>query len=269
MHKCIFIMKKRGQITLFIIIGLLILISLFLLLYIENKKNESLDKTENADIKPIKIYLDSSINKVVERGIYLICMQGGYYDVPNPVDYSFIKIPYYFYLGEQSIPERETIENEFSKYLKEELPNYIDNLDAFEDLGYEFEIGNMQIDSSFGETANIKINYPITIKKEDTSTKIEEFYYNKNFDFDKIYSAILEFASEHQKNPDFVPIGYLSSSAYHNDFTYKLSYSSNNTVVYSFVFNGALEEGQDLLFNFAARYEWSELDDINMEVENE
>ena len=251
--------KKRGQITVFVIIGIIILISAFLLFYLKSQTQEKSETLTPVDIKPIKLYLDSSINDVVERGIYFICLQGGYYDVPNPVDYSFIKIPYYFYLGNKSFPEKETIENEFSKYLEQELPNYIGNLEVFEEMGYEFETGDMQIDSSFGKTADIKINYPITIRKNESTATIQDFYYSKDFNFDGIYDILSDFASEHQKNPDFVPIGYLSVIAHKNNFTYNLAYSSNNTVVYSFIFNNSLEKNQNFVFNFASRYNWSEL----------
>jgi len=256
--------KKRGQITAFIIIGLIILISAFLFLYLRKQTQEKSETLTPADINPIKLYVDSSINMVVERGIYFICLQGGYYDVPNPVDYSFIKIPYYFYLGNQSFPEKETIENEFSKYVEQELPAYINNFEVFKQIGYEFETGNIRVDSSLGKTLNIKINYPITIKKDESTATIQDFYYSKDFNFDGIYNILSDFASEHQKNPDFVPIGHLSVLAYKNNFTYNLAYSSNNTVVYSFIFNDSLEKNQNLVFNFASRYNWSELNQAEM-----
>ena len=259
--------KKRGQVTTFIIIGLIILISAVLLFYLRKQTQEKSETLTPVDINPIKVYVDSCINNVFKRGVYFICLQGGYYDVPNPVDYSFIKIPYYFYLGNQSFPEKNTIEKEFSKYIKKELSSCINNFEAFKQMGYGFETGDMQVDSSLGKTIDIKINYPITVKKDESTATIQDFYYNKDFDFDGIYNILSDFVLEHQKNPDFVPIGYLSVLAHQNNFTYNLAYSSNNTVVYSLIFNNSLEKNQNLLFNFASRYNWSELN--QGEVKNE
>jgi len=255
---------KRGQITIFIIMGIVLLVVVSFLLYYESElsqRDKGIDISKlPSDVAPVKVFIDSCIKQVVEDGIVWVSLQGGYYEVMNGYNYSFISVPYYFHLGDNNFPEKNIIEKEFSKYINDNLLKCVNNFEAFREMGYEIITEDISSDTSLGKTINIEINFPITIKKGESTTKIKDFYYNQDFNFDKLYNILLDFAEEHQKNPDFVPIGYLSLLAYQNDFTYDLIYEDNKTVIYSFNLNDLFEEEKILIFNFASKYEWKEIE---------
>jgi len=254
-------LSKRGQITIFIIIGLVIIISFGLLFYlkfdVETKEMEKIPDYQIAE--PIRFYVDSCVRDIVDNGIFYTNFQGGYYDVPNSLYYFFAEIPFYFYIGNEDLPDKATFESEFSKYVKNELPICINNFESFKEMGYKFEIDEMTVKTTLGKTISVNVDYPIKIMKQETTATVSDFIYTKRFNFDKLYNILIEFSEEHQKNPDYVPIGFLSLLAYQNNFTYDLTYSDENEVIYTFIYNDLFDDNQTLLFNFASKYEWPEI----------
>ena len=75
---------RRAQITLFIILGIIVLsvfgVSYYLLNYLGEDQHtaiveEILDVP--ADVMPVKTYVDECVSKVAEDGIYYLSLQGG------------------------------------------------------------------------------------------------------------------------------------------------------------------------------------------------
>ena len=131
-------LSKRGQITIFIIIGLIIVIAVGLFYLKSSVETKELEKIPDYQIaEPIRFFVQSCLDNVVDNGIFYTNFQGGYYDVPNSLYYFFAEIPFYFYLGNDALPDKATFESEFSKYVKNELPICINNFEAFKEMGYK------------------------------------------------------------------------------------------------------------------------------------
>lgn len=246
--------NKRGQVTIYIVLGLIAIITIFSFLYLNSYTEKTATYIElSFGTESIRAYVQSCISQTTTDGLYHVSYQGGYYDVPEANDF-----PHYFSLGETNFPEKSLIEKELSKYIKHELPNCVNDFKDFNE--YEFTTKEISVESYLGETVKINVKYPVTIRKGTVLTEIEHFSHEEFFNFDRIYEITSNFKDEHQKNPDYVPIGYLSLLAYENDFRFDLSYYDDNVVLYSFVFDNVLDKKQPLLFNFAAKYVWSELE---------
>ncbi|MFC1733401.1 hypothetical protein ACFL6I_24135 [candidate division KSB1 bacterium] len=88
---------KRGQITLFIIIGVVILSALGLFLYLRGQVAEE-EEFVPADIAPIKVFVDKCLEETAKDAILVVSLQGGYYLAPeNSLNFLGLKIPYYLY----------------------------------------------------------------------------------------------------------------------------------------------------------------------------
>ena len=74
---------------------------------------------------------------------------------------SFVRIPYYFYLGSSNLPKKKVIEKELSEYIENELSSCIKNFETFNELGYDFNTGEASVDSSLGKQTRIKVRFPI------------------------------------------------------------------------------------------------------------
>src|SRR3989338_2297535 len=109
--------KKRGrksQVTLFIIIGLVILISSWLFLYFKGIIIPEVEIIQ-PEIMPVRNYVESCINSIAEDAVVRVGLTGGYIEFPvhvenTPISYlptgpiTSLKIPYWWYDGISSIP---------------------------------------------------------------------------------------------------------------------------------------------------------------------
>jgi len=82
-------MEKRGQVTIFIIIGIILLIILALFLYF---RGESLDLEPQEKIPsefvPVRNLIEECMQVHAKEGIYLLGIQGGYTKLPIDILYS-------------------------------------------------------------------------------------------------------------------------------------------------------------------------------------
>jgi hypothetical protein len=274
-------MNKRGQVTVFIIVGVLILavfVSFFLLR--ENYITEEL-KVEDTEVNTasVKIFVDDCLSKVSKEALVFTSLQGGYFNLQdNYSDQVFVKVPYYFDLGQENFPEKEFIEKEMADYVLDKLPDCINNFESFSNHGYLIEQGEKTVNVSLGKNSMFDLNYPLYVSKrespinneivgnlindnygEDLVKELNNFNHKTNLNFEKVYNLIKETVIKHQLNPDYVPVGHISLSAYENDYKFKLNYPEDNIVIYSFIFDDYKINFGNYTFLFAGRYNWSDL----------
>ena len=74
-------LKKRGQITVFIIIGLLVLLTYFVLTYY---KKSTIEETEliMPELIPVQQFVETCTQNIAEEAIDLIGINGGYIYFP-------------------------------------------------------------------------------------------------------------------------------------------------------------------------------------------
>lgn len=185
---CNFLPKNnRGQVTIFIIIGIVIVsvVSIFFLIRagIFPNVGEKLEENPNS-------FLESCLEDSVKEGIRIISSQGGY--VNNQLNKTFkfsdeddfSDISYLCYTNEDYNPcvNQEPM---LIQHLKNEIKNYIFNdvedcLDSLilslENQGLNTEIVNNGFEIELEENkVNININSELTLTKTGETTKYENF----------------------------------------------------------------------------------------------
>ena len=138
----------KGQIGLFIIFGLIILIAFG---FISSLGNQIEIKEKIAESKiplylstPIKNYVELCLKKTGENALYFIGLQGGFFKEP---DYKIISKGFfadsfhtvYLYNAKNVMPNKQTIEMEMSAYVDSNLKYCINNFENFNDAGYKIE----------------------------------------------------------------------------------------------------------------------------------
>ena len=173
-------MKKRGrkgQITLFIIIGILIVIAAALVLYL--KEQDIIFRPAPSVVPdetvPLQDFVEICIGNVGKDAANLVGTTGGYINIPdeianNPSSYIPIsplergKIPYWYYQGENRIPPLEFIEDEMELYITENLKECILDLGPFQTQYNINELGDISTEVvSTEEGITIEVDYPIEI----------------------------------------------------------------------------------------------------------
>ncbi|MBW2980897.1 hypothetical protein KY360_05770 [Candidatus Woesearchaeota archaeon] len=203
-------MQKRAQVTVFIIVGIIIA-SIFGFVYFsksrvtENEEEGVVEETVEFkfDVTPIQTYIESCLAQVSEEGVWILGTHGGYIDPDgNPfygeegnilsesTTYQGDKIPYYSDGSEtHTYPFLAQIEEKLSRYIIVEFERCLD-FSAFEDMGFnitkpdlnyqsvDFILDILPVDSRVSINRGdvvVKIEYPITIRKEDSVTKLSDF----------------------------------------------------------------------------------------------
>ena len=150
---------KRGQISIFIILGIIITILIVTIVIFRNSifKNEFEVQSEKSlqvpeQIKPIKSYIDSCVELTSKEAIDILGSQGGYINIPidrvprgpfNQFSNSLevvtnSLVAYWFYetsnnIQKTQIPSLQFMENEISKYVNLNLDECLKELFSSEE----------------------------------------------------------------------------------------------------------------------------------------
>ncbi len=181
--------NKRGQVTIFVIIAIL-LISSVALYFLFGSSLGFGQRNLDPDIEKVYLFAEDCMKGNLEESLYWVGQGGGYY-LPRESFTNSNGIPYYIYNGDFYYPTEETINNEISSYINSNIDYCLNEFKNFS----EFNISKGDI-SSITEIKNeevvSEVNYPITIQRVDEKTIIKDFEV-------KTYSRIkemYEFAGE-------------------------------------------------------------------------
>ena len=221
------LLNKRGQITLFIILGLVILGLVAGFIVLKSKVTETelstgevVEKTP-ADLRPVHNFVHECMEKVLIEGLKKAGEHGGYVEPLNeelsdksfevnhfnPTDSDGVSlssedelfVPYWFYQTKSNPcascvvstnkPSIEEIEEQLEIYFKREFNNCARDFVMFTKSGFEIEEkGELEPEISVAEkSVNFFLKYPLKIKKRGSSSLIEQFYVTVPLNFMDFY----------------------------------------------------------------------------------
>jgi len=138
--------KKRGQLTLFIIIGILILFLVSFSIYFMLQTQDDLptdiyDHNEN----PVKQFVVSCIERVGEEAISEMGLKGGFIYLPEGMHRSpesFLEadpqgvynLPYWYFGGIDNVPRRDDMQAQITRYVNENLMSCLGDFSEMDKL---------------------------------------------------------------------------------------------------------------------------------------
>ncbi|PIN85883.1 hypothetical protein COV19_07370 [Candidatus Woesearchaeota archaeon CG10_big_fil_rev_8_21_14_0_10_44_13] len=182
--------EKRGQITLFIIIGILIVALAGVFIYIRSEKI-TIEEPEviPAELFPVKEYVESCEKITLTKAVLLMGQQGGYLYVPESIRYdptSFIApterseiiVPYWYHDGKTIAPTIKGMEEQISRYVNEHIGDCLRNFTAMKEQFDIRETGNITSKTTIGvNEVIITTKYPLNVGVRGTKelTRIATF----------------------------------------------------------------------------------------------
>ena len=172
-------MKKRAQVTLFIILGIVLLVAAVFFIFVRTKIiTPSIPKI----IMPrVEEYVDNCIKESGQQGLNLVGKQGG--DI-NPGFYTMYKgdkVTYLCYVENYTACVNRRpglkfhIERELSSFVKSQLTSCMNNA-PFERQGYSVTQGAIEVETTIGNyNTMVDVDFPITIQKGDFVFKKDKF----------------------------------------------------------------------------------------------
>ena len=221
---------KKGQVTIFIILAIFIVAGA-ILFFILRESSESI-KSPSVEIESVVVFVQECIESKGEEALFFIGQHGGYYFTPEPS--TSTGVPYYFINQNNFFPSKEKIQDEFSQYLNEALPECTDDFTKFEN--FVIDEGEIETEVFISkEKVILDVNYPLKISKGEEVFLVEEFH---NIEIlINLYSIydIAEFIFwQHVQNTNKICISCLLNIQNEKDFQI-IANTEGDTIIYSII----------------------------------
>jgi uncharacterized protein (UPF0333 family) len=247
-------MNKRGQVTVFIILGIVILVAVFLVFYFlgDNIKRQSEVNVvfDESSLEPLKNYVEDCIESKGNEAIDLVLKNGGMINPGLYYTYNENKVNYLCYTDnfEPCINKHpfvdKMIENEITNYLNSNIQGCID-LNEIRNEGYEISEGQVSLNVDLTSyNMIVDVYYPITISKAGTEVTESRFSHSFNVPLGKFAEVAEDVVKEE------ILYGTSFNQIYetlHDEVTI-IPFSVGDTKIYTIK-----ERGYDSEFIFAVR----------------
>lgn len=217
----------KGQITVFIILGILIVIAVGFIIYLSSRPvSEEFEAKKTIaqvpqEVQPVYEFVQQCIYDTAKEGIKRLGEQGGYlyekfnYDSFQPTEsdaVSFTKsgsliVPYWFHMSSPNscsqgcsyvvnkppLTGSNSIEFELSKYVSENLLSCT-NFDSFKQQGYEIQVLDDPVIKATITDNNVFFSgsFPINVEKAGSITKFEDYYVPLDVNIKQAYNLASE-----------------------------------------------------------------------------
>ena len=203
---------KRGQVTIFIVLGLILVIIIGLVFFLRSRETEegidvqSDERFVTSQIEPVKTLVVDCVDQESIRGLKFIGKQGGYYD---PVKYENVgdfKVAYGCYISSgnriNNLPLLEQISDEFDEYMnsettRNEIDRCINNFKFFTEKGLSVKPGSRQIESDIQfNKVGIDIDYPLVISRGEYSANVDKMFSEIYIGLGKLHKIASDIVNE-------------------------------------------------------------------------
>ena len=238
-------MEKRGQVTVFVIMAIILVAGILLFLYTQtdilgNKANNY----------PVIAQIVSEIQNCLDitafDAITMIGMQGGYIFLPNQTfESNLSEIAYAYYEGKKTFNSISGIAREISNYVSLMLPQCTD-FTKFPD----FIIEPKSISSSTiiqSELVNVNTKWSLLVKKGDVSYNLRSFTTTIPIRLGLVYNVTNTIVNSEVKDPNNIDLSYIIEIKNQYEISTDLI-PNNNTIVYSI--NDPLSKFHDAYINY-------------------
>lgn len=177
-------LQKKGQVTFFIIIGILLLISVTLVLYFGTEKiTKTIGEARDVplEFKSIHTFVQQCLEETSLRSVLLLGTQGGFIDVParistNPkavislTPSGDLSLPLWYFAGETRMPTVAFMEQELSNVITRQMETCLKGLNdpaftnQFTFLFPKTMTTDVRIDN---RAVFVQFSYPLTVAKEE------------------------------------------------------------------------------------------------------
>jgi hypothetical protein len=190
---------KRGQVTVFIILGLIIVALISGYFIFQNTKVQNVPP----NLAPVYNYYSSCIEKTIQTGTNIMASQGGYLELPefspgstyapfsSQLGFVGLAIPYWYYISgngiqKEQVPTKSDMQSQISNYIKQEISNC--DFTFFVNQGYNITLGEATVKTTINEDKiTAVVNQKMTVVLADSSYTLNSHIIDVNSNFGKLY----------------------------------------------------------------------------------
>lgn len=251
---------KRGQITLFMIIGIIILIALCAVFYIKNMGSGSNNYRSNVnfDASSVKNFVASCVKNTAQDAVIYTGLRGGDIFSTDYAELLGIKAPYYFSGGSAHLVSDDTIKQSLKYYMDNTLKSCTHGFQSFTDQGYTVTEGEMSSTVNLYEKEVVfDVAYPVTVASGKMEDHLANFSANVRVNLKKMAATSRQYVTDYQSvMPDSFRLKSLMDLCQDKGFKFEVFEKGGNTVIISIVDDSVKIKGNPYVFVFAVRYNW-------------
>ncbi len=219
------IRQKRGQVTVFIIIGILMLLGTALYFIFSEPGDQ---KTEVEVVRTgqvpteiqaqVREYVQSCLGPVTLQGLEIQRLQGGYINIPKGTEslslwdseYKYVTskagskkvgignqkldVPYWVRKDELAVPTMGFFESELESYIRPELEKCLGDFEPFKSMKYNITRGETSVKVSMKNIVLVEADVPLQIRRDDEEIEMRDFIYRVPIDMEKVQKLASEMA---------------------------------------------------------------------------
>jgi hypothetical protein len=208
-----FKINKKGQITIFVILAIIIVAGIVLYFFISKPVNQEIP----VEFQPVYNYYLTCLEETAKQGISLLGEQAGYIEKPifipgsqympfsSQMNFLGQGVPYWLYVSgnnilREQVPKLSSMEKQLADYIKERV-NYCDfsdfNLKGFDVLINENPDIEVNIDDL---EVNVKVKNSMGIYFEDSSVSLKQQDFSLKSKLGKFYKLALDVYNYEKRN---------------------------------------------------------------------
>lgn len=252
-------MNKRGQFTLFIIIGIVLLLLIGLGVYFRDDilsfTGISEELSYPSEIQEVVDHVQECADISSKNAVIGLGLTGGYFNLPERSFYdNNVGVAYYYYDGENLVISSSDMERELNDYVNVLMLGCLD----VEQFGYTISNNGLSVESSINsEDVDVIVNYPLVVSiGENSYNLVEPYSVNLDVSLLKMNTISNNIVRNDIDNPDQLDLNFLLGQGLSN-----IEYVpyDNETIVYVLKDSNSFN-GEGYTFMFASYFP----NDLNM-----
>src|SRR3989344_8900744 len=216
-------LKKRGQVTVYIILGIVVIALFLVTVYIRDNNlldNINRDVEINAQVLPVHNRMEECITTISQEGVNTLGAQGGKINVENrkslnPLvpfgnsldvfDNGALNVPYWFYrtsngINTQDIPSINDMELELEAYINDNTIFCYEDLKNLDQYTVSYE-GDSNVNVEIQDTkVLVSVESPLTVTKDDVTSQLNSFSVVLDVPLGKLYSTSKDILEKENKD---------------------------------------------------------------------
>jgi len=204
---------KRGQVTVFIIIAIVLVVAVALFFMF---KGSLITQKIPSTLEPVYNNFLYCLEEDSKVGISLLGAQAGYIELPefepgssyapfsSQLDFLGNPVPYWYYVSgnniqKEQVPSKKDMEDQLGAFIESKI--YDCDYGVFYDQGFEIDQGEVDADVSIEDKkVKIKLSFPLGISKSEDSVSVNSHELDVKSNFGGLYASAREIYSLEKKD---------------------------------------------------------------------
>ncbi|MBU0959584.1 MAG: hypothetical protein KKB31_06570 [Nanoarchaeota archaeon] len=205
--------QRKGQVTIFIIVGVLIIAGIILIFSLGGSGSGEEDLSPITE--PIYASFLSCLEEETSLGVEFLQTQGGYIELPDlelgsfympfssQLNFFGTKIPYWYYVSgnniqKERVPTKAMMEEELSTFIEERISNC--NLETYVVQGFEIRRGVPQAGVSIGSgEVSVDLDMVLTVSNGEETAVVEKHRAVVRTNLGSLYDSALDVYKKEQE----------------------------------------------------------------------